>query len=225
MHGINNKYAVIPLWYPQDKGGGGVSNIISLKNYNQAELYLMTGAVITASATVTIHQGVSVSSCATALAFTYFYQTGFMLKYDGASTSVPAAAGEILSAPGSGAGVVVEDRGGVLVCYGMDTPHAFVDNEVLTFSGGKTAVVDGVIYNEDIMVPTVLAAGVNQVVLELVHDVQKIYCFPVNGAMLNPGMDCIELNLSDPTGGIMAAFAILSEPRYIGLPPETAIYD
>jgi len=223
MHGINNLYTVVPLVFPVDNAGTVTSNIISLKNYNQAEIYIMTAAAMTKTSAVTLHQGVSVSSCATSLSFTKYYQTGCKLKYDGASSSVAAAAGETATGAGTGVGTVYEDRGGVLILYDWNST-AFVDNEVLTFSGGKLAVVDGVLYDEDIMVPTDAVSDTFNITQVL--DLNKLYCIPVNGAMLNQGMDCIELNLSDcdsPT--LLAAWVILSEPRYAGMPSPTAIYD
>jgi hypothetical protein len=145
------------------------------------------------------------------------------LKYDGASSNVAAAAGETATGASTAVGTVYEDLGGVLVLYDWNST-AFVDNEVLTFSGGKTAVVDGIRYDYDIMIPCDATANTFNVVQVL--DVNKLYCIPVNGAMLDQGMDCIELNLADcdsPT--ILAAWAILSEPRYAGNPSPTAIYD
>ena len=224
MLGLNNKYAVVPGWFPVDKDGGGASDIISLKNYHQAEIYLMTGAAFTKTAAVTLHQGVSVSSCATALPFTLYYETGMMLKYDGASSEVAAAAGETATGASTAVMTIFEDRGGILVGNKWNST-AFVDNEVLTFSGGKTAVVDGIRYNEDIMVPTVLAADINTFNITQVLDVNKIYCIPVNSSMLNEGMDCIEVNIADTDTALMACWYILSQPRFAGIPMETAIYN
>jgi hypothetical protein len=222
MHGINNKYVVVPILFPVDNAGVVVSDVINLKNYNQAEIYLMTAAAMTKTSALTLHQGVSVGSCATALPFTKYYQTGCKLKYDGASSNVGAAAGETATGASTAVGTVVEDRGGILILADWNST-AFVDNEVLTFSGGKTAVVDGIRYDEDIMVPTDAVA--NTFNITQVLDVNKLYCIPVNGAMLDQGMTCIELNLADcdsPT--ILAAWVILSEPRFAGNPSPTAIY-
>ncbi len=222
MIGLNNKYAVVPILFPVDNAGTVTSDVINMKNYNQAEIYLMTAAAMTKTAALTMHQGVSVSSCATSLTFTLAYQTGFMLKYDGASSATPAAAGETATGASTAVGTVYEDRNGVLVLYDWNST-AFVDNEVLTFSGGKTAVVDGIRYNEDIMVPFAVTSSTFNITQVL--DVNKVYMIPVNSSMLDAGMTCIELNLADcdsPT--LLAAWAILSEPRYSGTPMPTAIY-
>ena len=225
MIGLNNKYAVVPGWPPVDKDGGGTSDIISLKNYHQAEIYLMTGAAVGQTAAVILYEGVSVSSCATALSFTLYYETGALLKYDGASTDVAAAAGETASGTAGGVMTIFEDHGGYIVGNKWDSSQVFVDNEVLTFSGGKTAVVDGTRYNEDVMIPTVLAAGVDTFDITTALDVNKIYCIPVNSSMLSDGMDCIAVNIGDPNTTLMACWYILSQPRFAGLPMRTAIYD
>ena len=225
MIGLNNKYAVVPGWFPVDKDGGGSSDFISLKNYHQAEIYIMTGAAVGQTAAVTLDQGVSVSSCATALSFTLYYETGLMLKYDGASTNVAAASGETATGTAGGVMTVFEDHGGYIVGNKWDSSQVFVDNEVLTFSGGKTAVVDGTLYNEDIMIPTVLAAGVDTFNIAAALDVNKIYMIPVNSSMLNDNMDCISVAIGDPNTALMACWYILSQPRFAGLPMRTAIYD
>ncbi len=225
MLGLNNKYAVVPGWVPVDKTGGGSSDGISLKNYHQAEVYIITGAAVTQTAAVTMEQGVTVTTCTTALPFELYYTTGMMLKYDGASTGVAAAPGETAQGAGGGIMTINEDLGGILIGH-WDNVTAFVNDEVLTFSGGKLAVVDGIRYNEDIMVPTALAAGVDTFNITQVLDVNKIFMVPINSSMLNEGMDCIELVIGDPlTPSLMVCFYILSQPRYAGLPMQTALYD
>ena len=62
-------YHVVPLIWAYSHDGAIASDIISLKNYKQADLFLMIAAV-TEAAAVTMKKGVSVSSCSTALAFT-----------------------------------------------------------------------------------------------------------------------------------------------------------
>ena len=225
MISLNKEYAVVPMTVPVDNAGTLTSDIISLKNYNQAEIYIATGAAFTKTAAVTVQQGNAVDSAATALAFTLYYETGMMLNYDGASSGVGAAAGETATGAGTGVMTILEDRNGILVGNKWNST-AFVDNEVLTFSGGKTAVVDGIRYNEDIMVPTALAAAVNTFNITQVLDVNKLYMIPVNSSMLNAGMDCIELNIADmdsPT--LLAVWVILSQPRYAGTPMPTALYN
>jgi len=223
MLGLNKQYAVVPLTFPVDHAATLVSDIISLKNYHQAEIYIATAAAFTKTAAVTMQQGNAVNSAATALGFTLYYTTGMMLKYDGASTGVAAAAGETATGAGGGIMTINEDLNGILIGH-WDNVTAFVDNEVLTFSGGKTAVVDGIRYNEDIIVPSTAVANTFNIVQVL--DVNKLFMIPINSSMLADNMDCIELNIADmdsPT--LLAVWAILSQPRYAGLPMQTAIYD
>ena len=225
MIGLNNKYAVVPLVFPVDKTAAWASDVFSMKNYHQAEIYFVTGAAFTLSALVTLDQGPTVADCDTALGFDLYYQTGMMLKYDGASSAVGAALAETATGAGGGVVTIYEDRGGILVGYDWNST-AFVDNEVLTFSGGKTAVVNGIRYNEDIMVPTVLAAGTDTFTITQVLDVNKMFMIPVNGSMLAEGLDCVELNVADcDSPSLMAAWVILSQPRYGQTPMPTAIYD
>ena len=223
MIGLNKEYAVVPLTFPVDQTAAWASDIISLKNYQQAEVYIMTGGTFVLTAAVTMQQGNAVDSAATALSFTLYYETGMMLDYDGESTSTAAAAAETATGAAGGICTIIEDSGKTITGV-WDNVTAFVDNEVLTFSGGKTAVVDGTRYNEDIMIPRTAVA--NTFNITQVLDVNKIYMIPVNSSMLSDGMDCIELNVADcDTVTVVAAFAILSQPRYAGLPMPTAIYN
>lgn len=218
MNGNNGDYNVVPLIWAVSNDGALASDIISLKNFIKADIYLMIGAV-TKAAAVTMHQGASVSSCATALSFERYYRTGFVLDYDGASSSTPAAAGETVTGAGGGIGYVAQDTGSRVICYSFNGT-TFVDNEVLTFSGGKTAVANGIQKNEDIQVP--MTAASNTFDIDAVAN--RIYCIPINASMLTDGYDCIELNIADADTTLYAAWAVMW-PRYAGDTPQTAIYD
>ena len=226
MDALNNKYGISLGFSNIDKTGGGASDIWSMKNYNVAEIYLITGAAL-ATGTITMEQGISVSSVATALAFDRYYESGCRLKYDGASTQIPAAAGEVATgATNTALGTVYEDLNGELILYNRTNNLIYVDNEVLTFSGGKTAVVDGVLYDEDIMVPRVVTG--DTFTLTTAIDINKVYMVPIHSSMLNTAaqMDCIEMVLTTFAGAsVMTCFAILSEPRHGGTPMPTALYD
>ncbi len=226
MEGYAKGYHLVVGWHPIDKNGGGQSDIISLKNYQMAEFWIITGAAVTATAAVTFHQGISVSSCATALTFTRYFDSGCRLAYDGGSVETPAAADETAIGAATASGYVYQDTGGktgVVTLYGRDET-AYVDNEALVFSGGKTAVVNGVLYDEDIMIPRVATA--NTFNITLVHDANRRFMIPISASMLNAGMDCVELNIGDPgTPSLMCCFVVLSEPRYHNIPMPTAIYN
>lgn len=220
MEQNNNTHVVVPLLWPDSQDGALVADIISLKNYRQAEIYIMIGATIGKAGAVTLQKGTAVNSAATAMAFTRYKSTGFVLEYDGASVDTPAAAGETVTGAGAGVGYVYKDLGGKLICYAFNGT-TFVDNEVLTFSGGKTAVANGIQKNEDILVPRVAASNT----FDIAAVGNKTYMIPVDASDLGEGYDCLELNVADLDTTELCAFAVLSGPRYMAEIPETAIYD
>lgn len=219
-NGINNDFVVVPLIWAQQQDGALASDGISMKNYDQADVFLMIGTTVAQAGAVTMQQGVSVSSIGTALSFERYYRTGFVLKYDGASTATPAAAGETISGAGGGAGTIVQDTGSELICYGYNGT-TFVDNETVTCSGGKTVVANGIQINEDIMVPATAISNT----FDAAAVGNKMYCIPIHSSMLTDGYDCIELNVADMNTTDVAAWVVLSKPRYAGDTPQTAIYD
>ncbi len=223
MFGINGKYTIVPFTFPYSHDGAIAGDIFSMKNYNNADIWIILGAITKAGA-ITLEQGVSVSSAATALAFTEYYRSGHILKYKSPSTGVAAAAGETVTGAGGGISYVAEDLGDRLVCYSFNGT-TFVDGETLTFSGGKTAKANGIQVNEDIMVHMSLAAGVNTFQPDVVAN--RMYCIPINSAMLNVAgrMDCVELNIADLDTTLYSCFAVLHGARFIGDHPETALYD
>ncbi len=223
MEGYGKKYHLAVGWNPIDKAGGGQSDIISMKNYNVAEFWIITGAAITATFAVTMQQGVSVSSCATALAFTRYFDSGCRLKYDTVTVSqAAAAAGETVTGASTAVGTVYEDTGGEVILYNRNET-AYVDNEVLTFSGGKIAAAQGVLFDEDIMIPRVATANTFNVTQ--VHDANRRFMVPIHSSMLAAGNDCVALTIADPTLAVCTCFVILSEPRYKNIPMPTAIYN
>ena len=221
MQRINADHVVVPLLFASTDQTSTVStDMISLKNYRQADLYIMVGPIGKAAA-VTLQQGALVAAAATALSFTNYFSTGFVLEYDGESTQTPAAAGETVTGAGGGVGYIYKDLGGKLICYAFNGT-TFVDNEVLTCSGGKTAVANGINKNEDIMVPRTAASNT----FNLTAVASKMYCIPVSADMLTKGYTVVQVEIADcDTVTHLAGWAVLSEPRYIGSVPETAIYD
>lgn len=221
MQRINSDYVIVPMTFPTtDQTSTVSSDILSLKNYNHADIVIQVGPIGKAVA-VTLEKSAAVASASTACAFSRYLSTGFMLKYDGESTSSPAAAGETVTGNGGGVGYVYKDLGGKLICYAYNG-ETFVDNEALTFSGGKTATADGIQYNEDIMVPRTATSNT----FNLAAVANKQYVIPIDAANLLEGYDCVQVELADcDTATHVAIFAILSEPRYSAEIPETAIYD
>lgn len=218
---MQNLYHVVPLIWAQSKDGAIVSDILSLKNYKQADFFLMLGGTIGQAAAVTMKKGVSVSSCTTALAFERYYKTGFVLDYDGPSDDIVEAAGAAFTASGGGAGVVYKDTGSRIYGYEYNGT-TFVDNETVTFtSSSRTVVADGIQKHEDILIP--MTASSNTFNIEAV--VNKIYKIPISADMLGDGYDCACLNLADANATLMAAWAVLYGARYQAEIPVTAIYD
>ena len=113
-----------------------------------------------------------------------------------------------------------KDLGNKLICYAFNGT-TFVDNEVLTFSGGKTAAANGIQKNEDIMVPRTATSNT----FNLAAVASKQYVIPLDAADLGDGYDCFQVEIADcDTATHVAIFAIM-KPRYQGEIPETAIYD
>lgn len=196
------------------------SDIISMKNWRHADIHIAVGPIGKAAA-VTLKKSAAVAAASTAMSFSKYLSTGFRLKYDGASVDTPAAAGETVTGAGGGIGYVYEDLGGKLVCYAHNGT-TFVDNEVLTFSGGKTAVADGIQYDEDILVPRTASSDT----FNLAAVASKEYVIPVDASDLGDGYDCVQVEIADcDTATHLCIWADLSDPRYAAEIPETAIYD
>lgn len=213
-------YQVTPLIWAYSHDGAIASDIISLKNYKQADIFLMIGAV-TKAAAVTVKKGANVTTCATACAFSRFYKTGFVLDYDGASNETVEAAGAAFTGAGGGAGVVFQDTGNKIIGYEYNGT-TFVDNETVTFtSSGRTVVANGIQKNEDILVP--MTASSNTFNIEAVAN--RLYKIPITSDMLGDGYDTVCLNIADADTTLYAAFAVLYGARYSAEIPETALYD
>jgi hypothetical protein len=221
MQRINNDYMVVPLTFPTvDQTSTISSDIFSMKNWGHADIVIQVGPIGKAAA-VTLNKSAAVAAATEALAFSRYLSTGFVLKYDGASVDTPAAAGETVTGAGGGIGYVYKDLGDRVICYAFNGT-TFVDNEALTFSGGKTAVADGIQINEDIMVPRTASSNT----FNLAAVASKQYVIPIDGSDLGDGYDCAQVEIADcDTATHVAIFAILSQPRYSGEIPETALYD
>ena len=222
MEAYGKKYHLAVGWNPIDKDGGGQSDVICMKGYEMAEFWIITGAAVGATFAVTMFQGSSVAAAGTALGFERYFDSGCRVKYDGESTGTGAAAGETAIGASTASGYVFEDLGNEVILYGRDET-AYVDNEVLTFSGGKTAVVDGTLYDEDIMIPRTATA--NTFNITTAHDVNRRFMVPISAGMLTAPNDCVALTIADPDTSIMCCFVILSECRHASIPMPSAIYD
>ena len=213
-------YHVTPLIWAYSHDGAIASDIISLKNYKQADFFLMIGAVSQAAA-VTVKKGANVTTCTTACAFTRYYKTGFILEYDGASNDTVESAAAAFTGAGGGAGVVYRDEGTRIIGYEYNGT-TFVDNETVTFTtSSRTVVANGIQKNEDILVP--MTAASNTFNIEAVAN--RLYKIPISSDMLGDGYDTACLNIADANTTLYAAWVVLYGSRYRGEIPETAIYD
>lgn len=221
MQQENNTIHTVPILWADSQDGALVGDVISMKNYRQADFYVMLGAVVGKTGAITFHKGTTVGgSPSTALAFTRRNETGFILKYDGPSVDTPAAAAETILGAGGGRGTIVKDTGTALICYAYNGT-TFVDNETVTCSGGKTVVADGIQVNEDILIPVAVAGNTFDI-----DDIgYKLYHIPISAEDLGDGYDCVELNVADLDTTELAAWVVLSGPRGMADPPPTAIYD
>lgn len=224
MQRVNKDYVKVPLTFPTvDQTSTVSSDIASMKNYNHVDLFITVGSIGKAAA-VTLNKSAAVAAATVALEFTNYLSTGFILEYDGASVETAAAAGETVTGAGGGIGYVYKDLGNKVICYAFNGT-TYVDNEVLTFSGGKTAVANGIQKNEDIMVPRSTASATTYT-FDLAAVANKQYCIPIDADMLGEDYDCVQVEIADcDTVTHLSIDAIFSEPRYMGDPPETAIYD
>jgi len=223
MQRVNKDYVIVPLLWATQQDGALSSDIFSMKNYNHADIFIMVGATIGQAAAVTLDKSAAVGAATVELPFTKFLSTGCILKYDGPSVSTIAAAGETIAGAGGAAATLYKDTGSELIMYGWDG-DTFVDNETVTLSGGKTVVANGIQINEDIMVPRSTASATTYT-FNLAAVGSKMYCIPIDADMLGEDYDCAQLEVADANTTDLAAWVVLSEPRYIGEIPETAIYD
>ena len=220
MQEYGKNHVVVPLLWASQQDGALVADILSLKNYRQADIYVMLGATVGQAGAITLQKGTSVSSAATTMAFTRYYETGIKLKYTTPSVDTPAAADETVSGAGGAAATLYRDTGTELIMYGFDN-DTFVDGETVTLSGGKTVVADGIQINGDILIPRTATSNTFNVNAAG----YKLYMIPVSAEDLGDGYDCVELNVADLNTTDLAAWAVLSGPRYLAEIPETAIYD
>jgi len=221
MFGFHKDFVVVPLTWPDaDQTSTISSDIISLKNYKQADFFLMIGAV-TKAAAVTVKKGANVTTCTTACEFTRFYKTGFILEYDGPSNDTVEAAAAAFTGAGGAAGVVYRDLGTKIIGYEYNGT-TFVDNETVTFTtSSRTVVANGIQKNEDILVP--MTASSNTFNIEAVAN--RLYKIPISADMLGDGYDCVCLNIADADTTLYAAWVNLYGGRFMAEINETALYD
>jgi len=228
MQAINAKIKVVKALgdMPSDASAGALTgDIISMKNWGHCDILIRTGSTFDADAAVTLHKGSSVSSAATSLEFTRYYQQGKKL-YIKDATGQFTVGETVTGGSSSTTGKVYKDCGSYLILYDclVSTPAFTKNEEISGGTSGYTATVDatqsgGSSYGDDecdLLVPR--TASSNTFNLLGSTEVECIYVIPVSAAMLGDGYDCLELNIANSGGGSNAyadAFYILSEPRYM----------
>ncbi len=224
MDAINNKIKVVKALtaMPSDASAGAlVGDIISMKNWGQCDIVIRAGSTMDADTAVTVQKGTSVSSAATALAFTRYFQQGKKVHYTGATGTFTV--GETVTGfSTSTTGVVYKDLGDALILYDclVSTP-AFTAETLTGGTSGVTATgvvtVVGGTYSDDecdLMIPRTATA--NTFNLLGTTEVEALYVIPIESALLLDGYDCLELNIADSGAGGNAyidAIYVLSEPK------------
>jgi len=220
MNGQNALFTVVPLIFPITQDGALTSDIFSMKNFDQADIYIQIGTVTKAGA-VTLSQGTAVSAATTSLPFTKYFSTGFVLKYTTPTVAEKFTAGETITGAGGGVGYVSEDLGDRVICYAHNGT-TFVDGEVLTGgTSGKLAKANGIQINEDIMVERTASSNT----FNCAAVAAKQYSIPINSSMLTDGYDTVKVSIADMDSSGQGCFVVLSKPRFAGSPMDTAIYD
>jgi hypothetical protein len=214
---------IVPAVWPVDLNtGDNPGDYVSLKNYKHLTVFIFVKTMGATSA-VTMKQAKNVAGTGEkALSFVKYYMTGAKWKYN-TLTVAEFAVGETVTGAGGASGVVAEVGADYLLVYTVNAT-AVVDAEVLTGgTSGAKAVADGAGVNEDILLGLTCAST-----FTIPAVVLRSYVIEIEASMLDveAGFDCVRVQVEDPGAAALgAAVYILSEPRYAGIPMETAIYD
>ena len=222
MSRLTEKFGIVPAVWPCDLNtADNPGDYVSMKNYKHLTVYIFVKTMGATSA-VTMKQAKNVAgSGEKALAFVQYKLTGTKWRF----TTLTGAfqVGETVTGAGGASGVVYEIGADYLLVYTVNAT-AVVDAETLTGATSlATAVANGVGINEDILLPLTCASTFTIPAVAL-----RSYAIEVEASTLDVanGFDCVRVQVEDPgTAALGAALYILSEPRYAGIPMETAIYD
>ena len=213
---------IVPAIWPCDLNtADNPGDYVSMKNYKHLTVFIFVKTMGATSA-VTLKQAQNVAGTGEkALAFTQYLMTGSKWRFTGLSGAFQV--GETVTGAGGASGVVYEIGADYLLVYTVNAT-AVVDAETLTGgTSGATATANGVGINEDILLPVTCAST-----FTIPAVVLRSYVIEVEASTLDlaNGFDCVRVQVEDPgTAGLGAAIYVLSEPRYAGIPMETAIYD
>jgi len=214
---------VVPAVWPVDLNtGANAGDYVSMKNYKHLTV-IITINTAGGTAVVTMVQAKDVAATgAKALTFAEYWMTGAKWKFT--SPSGAFTVGETVTGAGGASGVVAEVGADYILVYTVNAT-AVVDGETLTGgTSGITATADGIGINEDILLRLACSSTFTTPAVAT-----RTYVIEIDAQMLDVAgdFDCVRLNIAKMgTGsGIGAAVYILSEPRFAGIPMETAIYD
>ena len=212
----------VPAIWPVDldSGGANAGDYISLKNALQVAIDISIGAT-TGTAVVTVNQAKNVAALgAKTLAFTKYWMSGTKLKYTAPTGAFTV--GETVTGAGAASGIVYKDTGSALYLYTVNAT-AFVDDETITGgTSGVTASADGIGIDEDIMLPCTCSST-----FTIPAVANRKYWIEIDPSSLDVenGFDCIMLNIAEASASCIGSADYIIEPKYIGLPMETAIYN
>lgn len=214
---------IVPAIWPCDLNtADNPGDYVSMKNYKHLTVYIFVKTMGATSA-VTMKQATDVAGTGEkALSYTEYWMTGAKWRFTGRSAT-NFSVGETVTGAGGASGVVSEIGADYLLVYTVNAT-AVVDGETLTGgTSGATATANGAGINEDILLRTTCSDT-----FTIPAVVLRSYVIEIEASQLDTsnGFDCVRVQVEDPgTAGLGAAVYVLSEPRYKGVPMETAIYD
>ena len=211
----------VPAIWPIDLNtGANAGDYISLKNALQVAIDISIG-VTTGTAVVTVNQAKNVAASGVkTLAFTKYWMSGTKLKYTAPTGAFTV--GETVTGGGGASGVVYKDTGSALYLYTVNAT-AFVDTETITGgTSGVTASADGIGIDEDVMLPCTCSSTFTIPAVS-----NRKYWIEIDPSSLDVanGFDCIMVNIAQANAGCIGGADYIIEPKYIGLPMESAIYN
>ena len=217
------KNHIVPGVWPVDfNDATPTCDYVSMKNYKHLTIHIMLATAGGTSA-VTVSQAKDVAATgAKTLAFIEYLMSGSKWKFTGKSAA-DFAVGETVTGAGGASGVVYEVGADYLLRYTVKGTAVVHAATLTSGTSGATATANGIGVNEDIMLPL---ACVNTFTMPAV--VNKCYAIEIEASMLDltNDFDCVAVAIVDPGAAMLGSVVyVLSEPRYAGIPMETAIYD
>jgi hypothetical protein len=223
MRLVEQQHVVPAVWPVDFNTAANPGDYVSMKNYKHLTVVIMQNTA-GGTAAVTMLQASAVAGTGEkALSFSEYFMTGAKWKFTGKSAT-DFQVGETVTGAGGASGVVSEIGADYLLVYTVNAT-AVVDGETLTGgTSGATATADGAGVDEDILLKC--SASSNTFTIPAVANRMYVIEIDASSLDLDNDFDCVRVNIAQATGaGIGSALYVLSEPRYQGVPMESAIYD